>query len=699
MNSFQSPENNTEIEDIKGREQLRIIYTEHLTSLIDRFKRYAGSSMPNFSFSKDDSVRTAVFCAYRDGRPPEIIISLNFFIKNNLTLKQAEWVMLHELTHFKDYAKDKTQYMSMSEKCEKWGQELTDKLSNYYKETYGEELPEIRKRMLSDKLAKIYSSGYVNIMDDIWVNHSIQEEDSFREGDIGDKEREDLYKKVLSPSRILSYHDFESYQFLYACLRGENVNEGFRITERTQEALSRDYRLLGQTVSTKEIIDSFLNPNNKEAKIGNRKKTDSKGRHDALNVTLLPTYTELLFNDMKRSLDEYHSDPNKDLDKQLDDLIKMFEKMFPDFIPHDVIESWADYKEKEGEKKETPEIPKVTATDPQKSSHKVVEDESRKWREDNNISEETNERVKQIEEDIKKYLNKLNELWKRISSGVSVERTFHGGGKYKKGKQINIPAFIREYPKVTTGQINDLRVMERLEHIERPINKPEKIEVSLLLDRSRSMFGGEYDYASGVDKVEYDSPKNKAIERVTLLIMKSLERFNRHLNNVREGTKTKLKADTEVILYGTHATTRKPFKGNGAIGKDRVFQYKVMEDLKESLGNTVDESALAKVNDYIDKQKVEEIKAGKLLKIVFLITDGASNKRDSLTKQIEDLKRKGVHLYAIQIGDVTEEEISLFDALWNEGDDKLGFRVGNDLSKLVPAITEMLEKELEDVEI
>ncbi len=689
MNSFQSQENNTEEVEKKGKEQLRIIYTEHLTSLIERFKRYAGSSIPSFSFSTDGNVDTAVFRAYRDGRPPEIVIGLDFFIKNNLTLKQAEWVMLHELTHFKDYAKDKAQYMSMSEKCEKWGQELTDKLSNYYKETYNEELPEIRKRMLRDKLAKIYSSGYVNVMDDIWVNHSVQEDDDFEEGNEGDKEREDLYKKVLSPNRILSYHDFESYQFLYACLRGENVNEGFRITERTQEALGRDYRLLGQTVNTKQIIDSFLNPGNKEAIIGNRKKTDSKGRHDALNVTLLPTYTELLFNDMKRALDEYHDDPNKDLDKQLDDLIKMFEKMFPDFIPHDVIKSWGKYKE--GEKEDAP---KTTITskniNPQGTSHEVVEDESRKWREDNNISEETNERVKQIEEDIKKYLNKLNELWKRISSSVSVERTFHGGGKYKKGKQINVPAFIREYPKVTTGQINDLRVMERLEYIERPVNKPEKIEISLLLDRSRSMFG---------DNSSYETPKNKAIERVTLLIMKSLERFNRHLNNVREETKTKLKADTEVILYGTHATTRKPFKGSSAIGKDRAFQYKVMEDLKESLGNTVDENALAKVNDYTDKQKVEEIKAGKLLKIVFLITDGASNKRDSLIKQIEDLKRKGVHLYAIQIGDVTEDEVRLFDALWNDGDEKLGFRVGNDLSKLVPAITEMLEKELEDVEI
>ncbi len=677
-----------------GLENLKSIYQHHLESKSSVFKRYAGKHAPSFTFSTDGKVKTAVFQVDRSGTSPEVIIGLDFFVENNLSLRQAEWVMMHELTHFKDFDSDKENYLKNFERSQTLGRELTDKLATAYGEKYGEELPGSRKASLAHKLGQIYSSGYFNVMDDIWVNHTVEGESDFAKGGEGDREREVLYKKVLSPSNDLSYHDFESYQFLYAMLRGENVGGGFRLTESAEKALRKDYKIMGNVINTQDIVDIYLNPQKKDKRLG-AKATDTKTRHQMLSITLLSTYTELLFNDMMRVLGVYHDDPMKDIDKELDDIIKLFGKMFPDFIPHEVIEAWGKHnKEAEGKERKNEDIKKPERTDPKKVAQEKIDKQAKDWREENNIDENLHNHIKDVERDIAPHITSLDELWRSIATGVALERRKSSGGLYKTGKQVNLPAFVRGFPKVIQGQVDRLQVMERSEMVEQSVSKPERIEVSLILDRSGSMFW------EGEQNKGMNSSKNKAIERITLLVMKSLERFNQFIDSTRAETKTKLFADTEVILYGTHAQVKKPFRKNASLGKDRAEQYHVMASLSDDYRSNKEEKALALVNNATTREIEGGIAEKKLLKIAFLITDGGTSPSPEILAQISDLEKKGVHVHAIQIGDVSEGEIELFTKTWNTRRPMpLGHSIGNDLSQLAPVITKMLEEELSDVEI
>lgn len=675
-----------------GLEKLKSIYQHHLESKSSVFKRYAGKHTPLFSFSTDGRVKTAVFQVDQSGASPEIVIGLDFFIENNLSLRQAEWVMLHELTHFKDFDSDKESYLKNFEQAQTLGRELTERLAVAYREKYSEELPESRKASLAKRLGEMYSSGYFNVIDDIWVNHTVEGEEDFARGGKGDVEREALYKKVLSPSNNLSYHDFESYQFLYAILRGENVDEGFRVTENAQAALGKDYKIMGKELTTQDVIDTYLNPQKKDRRIG-VKTTGTKTRHQMLSLTLLPTYTELLFNDMMRALDAYHGDPMKDIDKELDDLLKLFEKMFPDFIPHEVIKAWSKHS-KEAEGNDVDKENKIERVDPKKVAQEKIDEQARKWRNENNIDENLHKRIKDVERDIAPHIALLDELWRSIATGVALERRKSSGGLYKTGKQVNLPAFVREFPKVIRGHVDKLQVMERSEMVEQSVNKPERVEVTLVLDRSGSMFW------DGDENKGMNSSKNKAIERATLLIMKSLERFNQFVDSTREETKTKLFADTEVILYGTHAWIKKPFRKSASLGKDRVEQYSVMASLTDNYSDNNEEEALALITNATTGETEGYIAEKKLLKIAFLVTDGGTNPSPEILVQISELEKKGVHVHAIQIGDVGEDEIKLFTETWNTGRSvPLGYCIGNDLAQLAPVVAKMLEEELSDVEI
>jgi hypothetical protein len=677
-----------------GLENLKSIYQHHLESKSSTFKRYAGKHAPSFTFSTDGRVKTAVFQVDRSGTSPEVIIGLDFFVENNLSLRQAEWVMMHELTHFKDFDSDPKSYLNNFEKATTLGRELTDRLAVAYREKYGEDLPESRKASFAQRLGEMYSSGYFNVIDDIWVNHTVEGEPDFAKGGEGDGEREMLYKKVLSPSNNLSYQDFESYQFLYAMLRGENVDEGFRLTESAEKALRKDYKIMGSVIDTKDILDIYLNPQKKDKRLG-VKATDTKTRHQMLSITLLPTYTELLFNDMMRVLDVYHDDPMKDIDKELDDIIKLFGKMFPDFIPHKVIEAWGKHsKEAEGREVDKEGAKNRERADPKKVAQEKIDKHAKDWREENNIDEDLHNHSKDVERDIAPHIASLDELWRSIATGVALERRKSSGGLYKTGKQVNLPAFVRGFPRVIQGQVDRLQVMERSEMVEQSVNKPERVEVTLILDRSGSMFW------DGEQNKGMNSSKNKAIERVTLLVMKSLERFNQFIDSTREETKTKLFADTEVILYGTHARVKKPFRKNASLGKDRVEQYSVMASLGDNYSGNNEEEALSLINNATTGEIEGHIAEKKLLKIAFLITDGGTNPSPEILAQISELEKKGVHVHAIQIGDVGEDEIELFTKTWNtDRPVPLGYCIGNDLSQLAPVVTKMLEEELSDVEI
>ena len=742
------------------RYEIEKYYKKALDDSTVLFDKYAGKKRPNFEFTSDPNVQTAYFAVDKRGGNPEIKVGLDFFVKNKLSAEQAVWVLMHELTHFMDYAADRQEYMGQFKNAEKLGKEMADRLAEYYKDqshipggaakdAKPKELTPTQIDNLKRRISKIYSSGYYNIINDIYVNHNVATSTDYTHNkDVNPNTKQGevvgLYKRILFRDRDFSTLP-EFYQYLYFLLRGENVPEGMRVTEAAEVSLAKDYQvqykkkdkrrgievLVEKVLNTEEIINTFLNPNSddqlegdiKETKLSNRKDTSLKYRSEYVDSTLLPTFSELLFNDLKNRLDEMLEDRDfEKMMKWLNDILDKMEECSPDFIPGEVIDRFADWKEsddnKDAERSKNKEIAEKKAKETQdkngaqekakkeeldkkakeKAKQKAIEDSIKNFAKQNNIAENVAERVAAARRDVAPYVDRLSELWKSITTGQGSESEIVADGEYKTGTEVNVDAFVRQFDTVVRAEFEKLRIMKRLEREDRPSDRPERIEVSLIIDQSGSMGNNE-------------SEKNKTVERVATLLQVSLDKFNQFLVNSKEKSKSKLHVDTEVIAFGNSAMYISPFRYTGAdieavendlnSGRKGVQNFKTIESIGDSMGFTYDDTALDKVMKNISPEIKEKILSGKIIKIVFEITDGGSSDSAATKEKIDNLTGDGVLVFAFQIGTVNEKERGIFEETWNASPDGVqrGYVVGENFAKLPEIIAGMLENFLGDVKI
>ncbi len=332
-------------------------YSKVLVEAAPLFDSYAGVMRPQFEFTTDPSIRTAAFYIDQNNQP-RVKISYDYF--NGKFLKvdplnkyQAVHEYLHELTHFMD---DSDFQRSLSNKCNELASVLVDKLVVKMKQK-GVQLTNGKVSRLQQQIYGFYFSGYYNSILDIFVDHNIAtlpeySYDLAKNPNSKSEEIKKLKRRVLFKERDLSGDNkakfrpykfsrssISSTQYTLFLLRGEGLpEEGMRVTEDVQEALSKSYKIKYQRqearrgfdvpveveMNTKEMIDSLANPNSEAELIGNtraknlngKKDTNIKYRHEYLDTTLLPTFTELLEKDMEGLLEDY--DPAND---------EMFEKL------------------------------------------------------------------------------------------------------------------------------------------------------------------------------------------------------------------------------------------------------------------------------------------------------------------------------------------------------------------------------------
>ncbi len=358
-------------------------------------------------------------------------------------------------------------------------------------------------------------------------------------------------------------------------------------------------------------------------------------------------------------------------------MIADIESHSPDFIPGEVKESYGKWYE--GEMKKAKDL--------------------KTWAEQNKVSEDVAERVIAAKRDVAFYVKRLSELWRRITTGRGSDIESVKTGGHKSGTGLDVDAFIKQAPSWLSGNYNDLKVMNQREAIVAPSDRPLRIEISLMIDQSISM--GE----------DHKSEKNKLVERVSILLNESIDDFNRFLMSARERSKSELHADTEVIVFGNEAEVVQPFRytKSGCRGADAdrrsatkgVINFNTFKHIGTPRGYTYDNEALTKVEESMTHQELARIKEGKTLKIAFLITDGGSSNPSETFKKIEELTRRGVQVFAFQIGEVNDGEKVTFENTWNKSKDgvKRGYVVGEDFGLLPDLVAKMLEKYLGNVKI
>jgi hypothetical protein len=776
------------------RVEMQKYYQQVLEKADTIFDIYAGKKRPRFEFTSDPKVTTAVFAVQRDGSNPQIKVGLDFFIKNKLSSEQAVWVLMHELTHFTDYARNKKAYMGQFENAEKLGIDMSDRLAQYYADSQNnrkddtqndgqsvekKELTSRQKSVLADEISKIYSEGYYNIMNDIYVNHNVATTPEYTHDiKINPKTKQgqvsDLYKKVLFIEKDFSQMP-EFYQYLYFLLRGENVDEGMRITEKTQAALSKDYKIkykkyeprrgfevnVEKDINTEEIINTFLNPNSADALNGDTtspvyeankytgkkvKDTDLKYRSSYIDQTLLLTFSELLFDDLKDKIGDMTSET--DFDKLMDwlkDILGKMEKSSLDFMTGagDVLDRYSDWKEgddkieaaKEGAKNKKDKAlqdkadekvvqdkidkEKKEKEDIDKNRDEAMADIARKFAEKNNIAKDIVERVIAAEKDTREYIEKLLQVFRRIVLDNQNEMvTDYSDKVYRDGQQFSVGDFVRNMPKIIDGNIGEVELFKRLQKVDNPSDRPERIEVSLVIDQSGSM-GNERLSPDG-KYILYDgnkSEKNKVVERVVFMLNTALDKFNDLLADNRQKTRSKLHTDTEVIAYGNSAKHISKFRyadtgiegveDDLSSGKKGILNYKSFESIGVQMGSTYSHTAFDLVQTSIDDESREKLENKKILKIVIEITDGGSSNAVVAKEKIEKLQAEGCVVFAFQIEKVDADEKKTFENIWNTDNggvalsdtEKRGFVVGEDFSKLPEMVAMALAKYIGQVQI
>ncbi len=635
-------------------------------------------------------IPTAVFVVNRNksgtGEKPRIYIGLDFFIEHKMPDKKALWVLLHELTHFKDYKVDPKAYMENFSRMAPIAQATAERVGNEYSKMTGKKLGESRKKTVAKNVERTLTSVYSNLVEDISVNHHIERLSWYKRG-VGQNELDamELYQALFKDVDLSLAP--EAFQYLYAMIISEfrgRANEGktevdeigssTRVTEGAFAALSKEFVLKdGKTYNTADIINAALNPNNTETVEGQSKSNLLKqtSRHELMDRTFLPTFLDLYVKDILRSLEasdeqkkEGENGENGDEGNggekgengegelgDLDDFIEQIEEVSPDFIDKEDMDeifeemekaNQAEKGKKDGTKADEGKKRDVKAE--QKASENKAKEE---WLKSNGFTAADATSVEEVESSIRELITPLREAWQKIRlNRQEIFRKVYQGSSFH--GRFKISHFIKNFGKIVNGDYANVKLFQKpgfeIEHVE----TPEQIEIQLMFDYSGSQFSeGNYE------------GKQLAMKQIFMMIMKSVSEFNESARTMHEDIN--LKADVGVINFGTEAREIIPFGQTDTQAEINILNF--FAAAAEDMGGTQNDNALQLSLDSLGEGKKTLIKEKKLLRMAILITDGGGGES---VEQLEQLKReykeKGIYLVAFHIGG---EMLSIFKGKWD----------------------------------
>lgn len=655
-----------------------------------------------------------------------INLDANWFAERNFSKEQIIWGVLHEISHFREMIDDPKGEKMTTEHLIRQAKLTGQILLKKWETAIGEKNPEYIDRLKQpvkepkDKpekwLTNIEWTAYkihhtfANVMRDIFVNNDISERIiTFEEEDRGGQEVKRLYKEQLF--KDTDYVNLPRHlQYVYKLIREEMVkDETVIVTPEVESALQKTFFIQGKRCSTTDIIQEYLRPIS-------GKKANLTSRLAILENTLESVYNELLERDLKdwkpelpqnRRTDQNGGGGENSANDQDDttqeeaedknnkksgsmgnpfaDDYKKQDNNNPDKIDHSDIDKWLD---KQAQDKKADTEGEKTA---EQKAKEAQEEMDKKWCADNKINRGSYRRYKEIENQVRPYMQSLSQLWKKIIYGSGRESFRQKEGFYRDG-ELFVPQAIEEWPKIIKGDYENIRIMKKDVEKERLVQKPELIRVHLVCDQSGSMFD--------IDYGDKESRKILALKQVYVQVMSSLNEFNNYLDLSRQSTKSKLKCETEAWVFGDKPECKiiKPMTSKNP-AKEMKSIIESIDWLGYDLGYTYDNVPLNEISQKISVEEQKKIAQGKILEIVIEITDGSSNDSHETKKAISALYKKGVIIRAIQIG-ADRDEQEVFNDIWNEGrPETLGQIIGYNYQKLPIVIAELLKKYLNNVKL
>ena len=262
---------------------------------------------------------------------------------------------------------------------------------------------------------------------------------------------------------------------------------------------------------------------------------------------------------------------------------------------------------------------------------------------------------------------RMKAYWRKLIGDTSKEVSVRIEG-VPKGK-LSISSLIDQYPAFTEAErrqnykgltIFDTYELQKITH-----SLPRYLDISFVMDSSGSMRG------------EKLSPAREALSIVLL----SLEDFAAYLQESASRTHEVCEVRTEVFLFGTKTEKVLAFSDRGA--KRTANRILSVARLDGSLGSTDDGACLKQVIRELTPEQIREQKAGKRVRMVFGVTDGASSVPGTAKKAVEALEKDSVLIQAIGIGDPKDTAAKAsFDYIYGEK----GLFLGDDIRRLPEAL-------------
>ena len=748
---------------IEDKKQEMERYLEEMQKHLDDMLRTGFLS----NFARDTSLRFVFRnkggCSI-DLETGRVNLPIKWFYKRKMNREQILFAVMHEIQHFEDLRSDPEGRKQGSEHIKKIGREigakmlekwrgaldLSDPAQKKYFDSISKQKPLDKKNPSKGTMNKMEIIGYnifhdfYNHLDDIWCNVSVgRKAPVFEVGSTGKGEIERLYKESLFKG--LDYTKLSRHrQFMSAILRDNNVSdEKSVVSPDVAEALEREVSFMGKKYIVQDVIDNFIKPSN-------GRNTKASQRYFIIKDIIEPLFKELLFKDIeewqpkKKEPKEKQKKQKKSEGEQNDEENEgggsddPFNEDGDEENEGDGEENIEGEEGEEGEDGEDGEsggydgenpfegeikdaknrsIGRITQDEIDKWKDKVDDDERKaeeKKKEDNKSPEQRAKENKEkserdfakrnagggfseeeilknmtefhrIESIVSPYLEDLSCLWRYIVYGKSriVDREMVG--HFESGEEFDAQEAINKWAEIKKKYQTDERrprIFLKREDKETAVNMPEKIRVRIVGDMSGSM----------------DNSKREILKQVFVLLTSSLNEFNSHLNLTRSKTKTNLIVETEGYVFGSMFKKIKSFEDDA-----NLEMVTVCSNLENTLGNTNDSGPLSAIEGSISEEEQELIKSGKIMDIVFEITDGGSTSEDETKSLVLKLSGMGIVPRAFQIGipleDVENVDRKKFDRVWNSDGNEFGKPVGTDIANLIPAVVKVLVGYLEGVQI
>ena len=330
---------------------------------------------------------------------------------------------------------------------------------------------------------------------------------------------------------------------------------------------------------------------------------------------------------------------------------------------------------------------KIDAMSPKEREDYLSKKQQEQFDEENNISSRERDIYESVKARIDKPRKEMRNFWKNLI-GKSIEYESRRVDQQRRGK-LNINDFIDNYAQITEsqkrGDNREMNIYSRSELEAIPVEKPEKIEISLVVDGSGSMEG---------DKI-------KVARATAELLMLSIKDFNDYLNQTRRQTKSKLRADTEVFVFGSDFEKVKSFSEGKNVNIEEADIIKSISKINNEYGFTADYNPLNYISATINKDQRHKISQQKLKKIVFHITDGGSDDPQEAQLAVSRLIDEGVLTFAFQIGEVNSRERAEFEYVWNSQPNglKMGMYIGENIASLPLELSKKLTEALKGIRL